>query len=324
MYGNYANYYENPTSRIRSFSPTLQYIEIPNANRWRILPLHGDAPTPPASPHADGARGAPARHGGGGAAAVFMEWDKIWAINKKVIDPIAPRYTTIETTPVPVNLKGVNESTLTVPLHPKNENIGTKEVWVAPRLLIDQSDAKLLKEGENTTFIYYGNVMIDKIHKSADGTITSIDGTPNLDNKDFKKTVKVTWLADTAKSPAVETYCVYFDHIISKPLLGKDEDFKQYIGHQTRWEIPMLGEPALASVKQGDIIQIQRRGFFRVDAAPSPPPRRAAAPPRSCCSTCLTDTPRSCPDRLVESTVFIRLLYLNSALLGITVDGTKA
>ncbi|CAG9096180.1 unnamed protein product [Plutella xylostella] len=34
MYGNYANYYENPTSRIRSFSPTLQYIEIPNANRW--------------------------------------------------------------------------------------------------------------------------------------------------------------------------------------------------------------------------------------------------------------------------------------------------
>lgn len=29
----------------------------------------------------------------------------------------------------------------------------------------------------------------------------------------------------------------------------------------------MLGEMALESVKEGDIIQLQRRGFFRVDAA---------------------------------------------------------
>jgi bifunctional glutamyl/prolyl-tRNA synthetase len=64
--------------------------------------------------------------------------------------------------------------------------------------------------------------------------VTSVDATPNLDNKDYKKTLKLTWLADVAHAPPVETYCVYFDHIISKPLLGKDEDFKQYIGHPTR------------------------------------------------------------------------------------------
>lgn len=70
--------------------------------------------------------------------------------------------------------------------------------------------------------------------RAADGNVTSIDATPNLSNKDYKKTLKLTWLADTPQSPMVETYCVYFDHIISKPLLGKDEDFKQYIGHKTR------------------------------------------------------------------------------------------
>ncbi|XP_075982844.1 glutamyl-prolyl-tRNA synthetase isoform X3 [Anticarsia gemmatalis] len=208
---------------------------------------------------------------GSSRSVVFMEWDKIWAINKKVIDPIAPRYTALESNPVPVNLKGVTESTLSVALHPKNPDVGNKQVWVAPRLLIDQVDAKTLKEGENATFINYGNIMIDKIHKSADGTVTSIDATPNLDNKDYKKTLKLTWLADTDKSPRVEVYCVYFDHIISKPLLGKDEDFKQFIGHQTRWEIPMLGEPELLKLKVGDIIQLQRRGFFRVDVAPAPP-----------------------------------------------------
>ncbi|XP_073950702.1 glutamyl-prolyl-tRNA synthetase isoform X2 [Choristoneura fumiferana] len=218
---------------------------------------------------------------GSSRSVVFMEWDKIWAINKKVIDPIAPRYTTLETNPVPVNLKGVSaDSCLNVALHPKNPDVGSKEVWVSKRLLIDQADAKVLKEGENATFVYYGNILIDKIHKSPDGTVTGIDATPNLDNKDYKKTVKLTWLADSNKSPTVEVYCVYFDHIISKGVLGKDEDFKQYIGHQTRWEIPMIGEPALSTVKVGDIIQLQRRGFFRVDVAPAPPsPHSSRAPP---------------------------------------------
>ncbi|XP_061384567.1 bifunctional glutamate/proline--tRNA ligase isoform X2 [Danaus plexippus] len=205
---------------------------------------------------------------GSSRSVVFMEWDKIWAINKKVIDPVAPRFTALESKPVPVNLKGVtSDSTLDVPLHPKNPDVGNKKVWISKTLLIDQVDAKTLKEGENATFINYGNIMIDKIHKAADGTVTRIDATPNLDNKDYKKTLKLTWIAETPQSPMVETYCVYFDHIISKPLLGKDEDFKKYIGHQTRWEVPMLGEMALESVKEGDIIQLQRRGFFRVDAA---------------------------------------------------------
>ncbi|XP_052756724.1 bifunctional glutamate/proline--tRNA ligase isoform X2 [Galleria mellonella] len=218
---------------------------------------------------------------GSSRSVVFMEWDKIWAINKKVIDPVAPRYTALESNPVPVNLKGVtSDSSLTVALHPKNADVGTKKIWVSQRLLIDQADAKTLKEGENATFINYGNIMIDKIHKAPDGTVTSVDGTPNLDNKDYKKTLKLTWLADTPNSPTVEVYCVYFDHIISKPLLGKDEDFKQYIGHQTRWEIPMLGEPELLKLKVGDVIQLQRRGFFRVDVAPAPPsPYTARATP---------------------------------------------
>ncbi|XP_026314818.1 bifunctional glutamate/proline--tRNA ligase isoform X2 [Hyposmocoma kahamanoa] len=218
---------------------------------------------------------------GSSRSVVFMEWDKIWAINKKVIDPIAPRYTALESNPVPVNLKGVSsDSFLNIALHPKNPDVGTKTIWVSKRLLIDQVDAKTLKEGENATFINYGNVMIDKIHKAPDGTVTNIDATPNLDNKDYKKTLKLTWLAESPQSPMLEVYCVYFDHIISKPLLGKDEDFKQYIGHQTRWEIPMLGEPELAKLKVGDIIQLQRRGFFRVDVAPTPPsPHTSRATP---------------------------------------------
>jgi bifunctional glutamyl/prolyl-tRNA synthetase len=204
---------------------------------------------------------------GSSRSVVFMEWDKIWAFNKKVIDPIAPRFTALDfDSPVTVNVKGVKEECLTVPKHPKNNDVGTKSVWIGPKILIDRVDAESLKEGENATFINWGNLLVKKINRE-NNVITSIDAEPNLENKDYKKTLKLTWLAVTEKAKFAPTWCVYFDHIISKPLLGKDEDFKQFIGHETRKEIQMIGDPELRNLKKGDIIQLQRRGFFKVDAA---------------------------------------------------------
>uniref|UniRef100_A0A182Q3N8 Bifunctional glutamate/proline--tRNA ligase n=1 Tax=Anopheles farauti TaxID=69004 RepID=A0A182Q3N8_9DIPT len=208
---------------------------------------------------------------GSSKSVVFMEWDKIWAFNKKVIDPIAPRYTALENEQrVPVNVSGVQPGTMQAAVHPKNADIGMKLVHYGPRVLIDMADAKELKEGENATFINWGNLLITKVHRGADGTPVSVDATPNLENKDYKKTLKLTWLCDLPADQYTPTYCVYFEHIISKPVLGKDEDFKNYIGHQTRTEVPMLGDPELRNLKKGDIIQLQRRGFFKVDQAYQP------------------------------------------------------
>lgn len=72
---------------------------------------------------------------------------------------------------------------------------------------------------------------------SESNKITSVEAEPNLENKDYKKTLKLTWLAEVEKAPFTPTWCVYFDHIMSKAVLGKDEDFKQYIGHETRVSI---------------------------------------------------------------------------------------
>nr|CAH7725356.1 unnamed protein product [Callosobruchus chinensis] len=207
---------------------------------------------------------------GSSRSVVFMEWDKIWAFNKKVIDPIAPRYTALDYKDlVPVFVEGAKEECTSVPKHPKNTEVGNKEVWVGPKILIDQVDAECLKEGENATFINWGNLRIKKIHR-ANGQITKVEAQPNLEDKDYKKTLKLTWLAETEKADFTPTWCVYFDHIISKPLLGKDEDFKQYVNHETRKEVQMLGDPELKKLKKGDIIQLQRRGFFRVDVAYRP------------------------------------------------------
>lgn len=207
---------------------------------------------------------------GSSKSVVFMEWDKIWAFNKKVIDPVAPRYTALEKdNRIVVNVAGAKLESSQVPLHPKNTDVGMKTVWTGPQVLIDYADAECLKEGENATFINWGNLMIKKINKT-DGKISSIDADLNLENKDYKKTIKLTWLCQQDSKEYPPTFCVYFEHIINKAVLSKDEDFKNYIGHETRSEVAMFGDPDLKKCKQGDIIQLQRRGFFKVDQAYAP------------------------------------------------------
>ena len=59
---------------------------------------------------------------------------------------------------------------------------------------------------------------IKKIHKDGKGAVKSVDAELNLEDKDFKKTMKITWMAEAQdiESQFTPTKCVHFDHIISK------------------------------------------------------------------------------------------------------------
>ncbi|KFQ41391.1 Bifunctional glutamate/proline--tRNA ligase, partial [Nestor notabilis] len=203
---------------------------------------------------------------GSSRSVVNMEWDKIWSFNKKVIDPVAPRYTALlKDAVVPVNIPEAQEEMKEVAKHPKNDAVGLKPVWYGSRVLIEGADAETLTEGEVVTFINWGNIVITKLNRNSSGKVVSIDAKLNLENKDFKKTTKITWLAETPRAPLIPTVCVNYEHLITKPVLGKDEDFKQYINRNSKQEELMLGDPCLRELKKGDIIQLQRRGFFICD-----------------------------------------------------------
>ncbi|XP_063159686.1 bifunctional glutamate/proline--tRNA ligase isoform X3 [Candoia aspera] len=210
---------------------------------------------------------------GSSRSVVNMEWDKIWSFNKKlrtickkVIDPVAPRYTALlKDEIVTVNIPGAQEEMKEVAKHPKNAEVGLKPVWYSPKVLVEGADAETLTEGEMVTFINWGNIIITKIHKNFTGKITSIDAKLNLENKDYKKTTKITWLAETSCASLTPTICVNYEHLITKPVLGKEEDFKQYINRNSKQEELMLGDPCLKDLKKGDIIQLQRRGFYICD-----------------------------------------------------------
>ncbi|XP_030413343.1 bifunctional glutamate/proline--tRNA ligase isoform X3 [Gopherus evgoodei] len=210
---------------------------------------------------------------GSSRSVVNMEWDKIWSFNKKlraickkVIDPVAPRYTALlKDEVVTVNIPEALEEMKEVAKHPKNADVGLKPVWYSSQVLIDGADAETLTEGETVTFINWGNIIITKIHRNSSRKIVSIDAKLNMENKDYKKTTKITWLAETPHAPLIPAVCVNYDHLITKPVLGKDEDFKQYVNRNSKQEELMLGDPCLKELKKGDIIQLQRRGFFICD-----------------------------------------------------------
>nr|XP_034191285.1 bifunctional glutamate/proline--tRNA ligase isoform X1 [Osmia lignaria] len=209
---------------------------------------------------------------GSSRSVVFMEWDKIWSFNKKVIDPIATRYTALDFDKlVSVHINNVKEEWLTVQNHPKDPSRGNKQVLTSSHLYIERDDADVLVEGQNATFINWGNILIQKVEKE-NGVVKRIIAQLNLENKDYKNTLKITWLAvpsnkddDDSKTNLIPCYAVYFEHIIRKPVLGKDDDFKNFIAKDTRVEVQMLGEVELKRVKKGEIIQLQRKGFFRCD-----------------------------------------------------------
>jgi glutamyl-tRNA synthetase len=61
----------------------------------------------------------------------LQEWDKIWAINKGVIDPVTPRYTAIvNDTLARLVIENGPDAIYEEehPLHPKNAQVGNKKV----------------------------------------------------------------------------------------------------------------------------------------------------------------------------------------------------
>ncbi|RHY78213.1 hypothetical protein DYB38_008460 [Aphanomyces astaci] len=144
-----------------------------------------------------------------------MEWDKFWTINKKVIDPIAPRFFALDATrAVRVTVHGLpftGVQGFPTALHPKNPNLGVNMKRLGADLLVERDDA------------------------------------------------------DAFNDDVVPATLVEFDHLISKPKLEESDNFQDHLTPVTRAEMRAIGDHGLRNLKTGDVIQLERRGYFRVD-----------------------------------------------------------
>jgi glutamyl-tRNA synthetase len=205
---------------------------------------------------------------------IDMTWDKIWAMNRKFIDPDAKRY-------FAVNEEGAVRMTITnldapqqiiVPFHPKDPTgarCGMKTMTITDKLFLEQQDCTGMAKDEEITLMKWGNVFIRSIERDAGGAVLAIEAEANPEGNPKTTKKKVAWVPDTEDVVRLDLH--EYGHLLTVPKIPTDEDkniigkFEDYLAKNTHASTVALGEPSFRDAKEDDILQIERRGFFRID-----------------------------------------------------------
>ncbi|KAF0977850.1 hypothetical protein FDP41_003172 [Naegleria fowleri] len=197
-----------------------------------------------------------------------LEWDKLWAANKKVIDPIVPRYCAIDKEGI-VKFKLTNGpqtmESRENPKHKKNASLGMKTTYYTNVIYLDKEDAEAIEQNEEITLMDWGNAIVQQIIKNDAGKVVELVGVLHLEG-DFKKTKKkLTWLPTNPDVLVDEVFAVYFDNLISKTSLDPDDKIEDVVNRDSKLVTVSIGDHNLKTLKKGEIIQLERRGYFICD-----------------------------------------------------------
>lgn len=107
-------------------------------------------------------------------------------------------------------------------------------------------------------YLFSGVVEITKVDGGLEGKFV-----PDGDVKAAKR--KLSWIADVPENTSV--VLTEFDNLISKGILEEGDNLEDLINPNTEADTEVIGDAGLKTLKEHDIIQLERRGFFRVDRA---------------------------------------------------------
>ncbi|CAL9003118.1 unnamed protein product [Prunus brigantina] len=195
----------------------------------------------------------------------LMEWDKLWTINKKIIDPVCPRHTAIvEERRVLLTLINGPEKPFVriIPRHKKYEGAGEKATTYTRTIWLESADAESIKVDEEVTLMDWGNAIVKGIEKDQDGNL-KLTGVLNLEGSVKTTKLKLTWLPQTDE--LVKLCLMEFDYLITKKKVEEGEDFLDVLNPCTEKETAALGDSNMRNLKQGDILQLERKGYYRCD-----------------------------------------------------------
>ena len=196
----------------------------------------------------------------------YQHWDKIWALNKKFIDPWCHRYNAVSCAsdmPVHVRIYGsdfIPGKTKDVALVPRIPDGECKQVVYSDKIFIEDDDIKLLKIGDEITLLNWCNAIvkhvIDQDHKSM-----VFELNPKGSVKSTK--YKIHWVSDM---DMVKIETVKFNHLIKVPKFDKKMKLNDVVNDVTMITSQYFGEKALSNIVKGQIIQLQRHGYFICDS----------------------------------------------------------
>jgi glutamyl-tRNA synthetase len=174
-----------------------------------------------------------------------IDWSIILGINRRLIDPMANRFFAVAN-PVLVTITGATPRDAQLPLHPDFPDRGTRVVHVGSQIFIDGTDAKEFKRGDVFRLKHLYNVRVER--KSASGFTCSYAG-----EEVEKAETKIQWVGE--RTVAVR---MMFPDVL---FLGEQPN-----PHSLRVE-EGLGEEAMRTLEPGTIVQLERKGFGRIERA---------------------------------------------------------
>jgi len=213
-----------------------------------------------------------------------MEWDKIWALNDKVLDERVGRYFCVADK-VKVTLSNVTAPrAVTVPLAmAKYQKLKgqTKVMDVAGTVFVERLSAEMAlkkmekkKAGEKKAILMnLGVISIDAVHYDESGSLSSMEARYESEDRNFKGKQAMCWVADNGLNNLVPAKLVELDFLFEYAQRARDHDddekgtrmVLEESGKTTWFETEVLAESALRLLGKGDIIQFVKFGCFIVD-----------------------------------------------------------
>lgn len=138
--------------------------------------------------------------------------------------------------------------------------MGVKNVLFSKLVVIEGPDAVTLAVDQIVTLMELGNV---RITSTEDGG-KRLTGTFLPEDTNFKKTTKLTWLADIPD--LVPLKAVTYSDLLTKDKLDEVDSFEDFVNRDSMSSVSLSGDINLRALQKGDIIQLERRGYFICDS----------------------------------------------------------
>ncbi|PGG97709.1 hypothetical protein AJ79_09117 [Helicocarpus griseus UAMH5409] len=194
-----------------------------------------------------------------------FDWSLLWATNKKFIDPTSPRFIAVQKENMVVaNIHGQERLVQDKPKRNKNESLATRQVVYSDTILLEQQDAQSFQLNEEVTLMHWGNAFVRQLVQDPTTKLVSrVEFGLHLAGDVKRTSKKITWLSQA--QDLVPVQLVDFDHIITKDKLDKEDDIVPHINWNSKFVTEAWADCNVAALGEGDIIQLERKGYYRVD-----------------------------------------------------------
>ena len=115
----------------------------------------------------------------------------------------------------------------------------------------------------------WGNVLIQTKEVQPDGSYL-LTGEYLPEDKDFKTTKKITWLAEGTN--LIVANLIEYDHLIKTPKVEEDQNFEDIVNVNSKFVSKAYIDSGLRLLNESNIIfyldaflQIERRAYYRID-----------------------------------------------------------